>query len=98
MKRLFDLCLALVVGALLLIPAAVIGLTVLVTSPGPVLYWSGRVWRHNRLFKMPKFRSMQVNAPVLATHLMTDPADISRRLDRFFARRVWMSFHRFGAF
>lgn len=74
MKRLFDVCLALVVSALLLIPAVVIGLVVLVTSPGPVLYWSDRVGRHNRLFKMPKFRSMRVDAPAVATHLLADPA------------------------
>lgn len=74
MKRLFDVCLALFVGALLVIPAAVIGMTVLVTSPGPVLYWSDRVGRHNRLFKMPKFRSMRVDAPAVATHLLADPA------------------------
>jgi O-antigen biosynthesis protein WbqP len=74
MKRLFDVCLALVVSVLLLIPAAVVGLVVLVTSPGPVLYWSDRVGRHNRLFKMPKFRSMRVDAPAVATHLFADPA------------------------
>lgn len=74
MKRLFDVCLALVVSLLLLIPAVVIGLVVLVTSPGPVLYWSDRVGRRNRLFKMPKFRSMRVDAPAVATHLLADPS------------------------
>lgn len=74
MKRLFDVCLALVVSVVLLIPAVVIGLVILVTSPGPVLYWSDRVGRHNRLFKMPKFRSMRVDAPAVATHLLADPS------------------------
>lgn len=74
MKRLFDVCLALAVSALLSIPAGVIGLAVLVTSPGPVLYWSDRVGRQNRLFKMPKFRTMRVDAPAVATHLLADPA------------------------
>lgn len=74
MKRLFDVFLALVVSALLLIPAVVIGLIVLVTSPGPMLYWSDRVGRHNHLFTMPKFRSMRVDAPAVATHLLADPA------------------------
>ncbi|MEQ1794648.1 MAG: sugar transferase [Nitrospira sp.] len=74
MKRLFDVCLALACSVLWLIPAGVIGLAVLVTSPGPVLYWSDRVGRHNRLFTMPKFRSMRVEAPAVATHLLADPA------------------------
>jgi O-antigen biosynthesis protein WbqP len=74
MKRLFDVCLALVVSVVLLIPAVVIGLVVLATSPGPVLYWSDRVGRWNRLFKMPKFRSMRVDAPAVATHLLADPS------------------------
>lgn len=74
MKRLFDVSLTLVVSALLLIPAAVIGLAVLLTSPGPVLYWSDRVGRRNHIFQMPKFRSMRVDAPAVATHLLADPA------------------------
>lgn len=74
MKRLFDFCAALVVSVLLLIPLGVFGLAVLVTSPGPVLYWSDRVGRHNRIFQMPKFRSMRVDAPAVATHLLADPA------------------------
>lgn len=73
MKRAFDLAL----GILLLIVFAIpfIGLVVLVkmTSPGPVFYWSDRVGCHNKLFKMPKFRSMQVGTPVVATHLLKDP-------------------------
>jgi O-antigen biosynthesis protein WbqP len=74
MKRLFDFCAALVLSMLLLIPVGVVGLAVLVTSPGPVLYWSDRVGRQNRLFKMPKFRSMRVDAPAVATHLLIDPS------------------------
>lgn len=73
-KRLFDLILAIVLGLLLLAPCAVIGLLVRLTSPGPALYWSDRVGRHNRIFKMPKFRSMRVDTPAVATHLMSDPA------------------------
>jgi O-antigen biosynthesis protein WbqP len=74
MKRLFDFCAALILSMLLLIPVGVVGLAVLVTSPGPVLYWSDRVGRQNRLFKMPKFRSMRVDAPAVATHLLMDPS------------------------
>lgn len=74
MKRLFDVSLALVVSVLLLVPAGVVGLAVLLTSPGPVLYWSDRVGRQNCIFQMPKFRSMRVDAPAVATHLLADPA------------------------
>lgn len=73
MKRLFDVWFVLILSTLSIIPMMVIGLLVRLTSPGPILYWSDRVGRENRLFKMPKFRSMRVNAPAVATHLMTDP-------------------------
>jgi O-antigen biosynthesis protein WbqP len=72
-KRLFDIVVALVAGTLLLLPIGVIALLVRLTSPGPALYWSDRVGRYNRIFRMPKFRSMRVDAPTVATHLMTDP-------------------------
>jgi len=55
------------------LPIFVVALLVRLTSPGPVLYWSDRVGRHNRIFKMPKFRSMRVNAPAVATHLLENP-------------------------
>ena len=73
MKRGFDLLLALVAAAVLAVPVALVALMVRLTSPGPVLYWSDRVGRHNRIFKMPKFRSMRVGTPALATHLLADP-------------------------
>lgn len=73
MKRIFDLALAFSVGLFLLCPLAVIALAVRMTSSGPALYWSVRVGRDNRLFKMPKFRSMRTDAPALATHLLPDP-------------------------
>lgn len=57
----------------LLIPLMLVALLVRCTSPGPILYWSDRVGRHNRLFKMPKFRSMRIDTPVVATHLLADP-------------------------
>ena len=59
---------------MLLLPIVLVVLAVRLTSPGPILYWSQRVGRGNRLFKMPKFRSMQVGAPAVATHLLADPA------------------------
>ncbi|MBV5330170.1 MAG: sugar transferase [Chlorobium sp.] len=73
MKRSFDLLLACVATAILLLPLGVVALLVKLTSPGPVLYWSNRVGRYNQLFKMPKFRSMQVDTPAVATHLLGDP-------------------------
>lgn len=73
MKRLFDLVLAMVAGFLLLLPIALVAVMVKVTSKGPALYWSDRVGRHNQLFKMPKFRSMQIGTPAVATHLLSNP-------------------------
>ena len=72
MKRLFDVVLALVASVFLLLPIVILGLLVRLTSLGPVLYWSDRVGQHNKIFKMPKFRSMQVGTPAVATHLLTD--------------------------
>lgn len=73
MKRLFDLAVALVVAVLLALPIVLVALAVRLTSPGPVLYWSDRVGRHNRIFKMPKFRSMRIDTPAVATHLLQNP-------------------------
>ena len=72
-KRLFDFLLAGLVGLVLLVPVGVIALLVRLTSPGPALYWSDRVGRHNRIFKMPKFRSMRIGTPAVATHLLSSP-------------------------
>ena len=73
MKRIFDLTLALVAGLLLALPIFMLTLAVRLTSPGPALYWSDRIGRHNRLFKMPKFRSMRIDTPAVATHLLSNP-------------------------
>jgi O-antigen biosynthesis protein WbqP len=70
LKRAFDLVLAMVAGAVLLFPLVVVALAVRLTSKGPVLYWSDRVGRNNRIFKMPKFRSMRLGTPAVATHLL----------------------------
>ncbi len=72
MKRLFDLALACVATLVLAIPVAVVAVAVRLTSPGPALYWSDRVGRNNKIFKMPKFRSMRVGTPTVATHLLTN--------------------------
>lgn len=73
LKRLFDLLLSGSLAAVLLLPALLVALAVKVTSKGPALYWSQRVGQNNRLFAMPKFRSMRVDTPVVATHLLADP-------------------------
>lgn len=73
MKRLFDILLALVAGAVLILPFLLVSLAVRLTSRGPVLYWSERIGRGNRIFKMPKFRSMRVDTPAVATHLLANP-------------------------
>lgn len=74
MKRLFDLCLALFALLFLVLPFLVVALMVRLTSSGPILYWSDRVGRYNQIFKMPKFRTMRVETPAVATHLLTNPA------------------------
>ena len=76
MKRLFDLVLALIAACLLIVPIVVVAVLVKLTSKGPALYWSDRVGRHNRIFKMPKFRSMKVETPDVATHLLVDPGSV----------------------
>lgn len=72
MKRLFDLLLALCAAVVLALPVAVVAVAVRLTSSGPALYWSDRVGRGNQIFKMPKFRSMRVGTPAVATHLLAD--------------------------
>jgi len=76
MKRLFDLILAVVVIVILLFPIIIVAFLVRLTSKGPVLYWSGRIGVNNAIFKMPKFRSMKVGTPEVATHLLKDPENI----------------------
>jgi O-antigen biosynthesis protein WbqP len=73
LKRALDILLAAIAAVLLALPVAVVALLVRLTSPGPVLYWSERVGKDNRTFRMPKFRSMRVDTPPVATHLLKDP-------------------------
>lgn len=73
MKRVFDFLLGIFVVFLLGLPLLAAAFMVKLTSSGPVLYWSDRVGRDNKIFKMPKFRSMQIGTPAVATHLLSDP-------------------------
>jgi O-antigen biosynthesis protein WbqP len=71
-KRFWDLVLAALSAALMALPIMAIALMVRLTSAGPALYWSDRVGRNNAIFRMPKFRSMYVGTPAVATHLLQD--------------------------
>lgn len=73
MKRIFDITAALFLIIPLSMPMLLLALLVKLTSRGPALHWSDRVGRQNTIFKMPKFRTMRVDTPPMATHLMTDP-------------------------
>ena len=75
MKRTLDLLLVLLVALVLLVPIIVVAITVRLTSNGPVLYWSERVGRCNIIFKMPKFRTMRVGTPAVASHLLANPRE-----------------------
>lgn len=73
MKRIFDCIVSLFLLGIWVFPMLIIALLVKATSQGPVLYWSDRVGKGNTIFKMPKFRTMKINTPALATHLLTNP-------------------------
>ena len=73
MKRIIDILLSVGISIILLLPILLIALLVRFTSNGKILYWSDRVGKNGVLFRMPKFRTMQVDTPTVATHLMTNP-------------------------
>ena len=98
-KRIFDLFLALIAAVVLVMPIMFVAVAVKLTSRGPALYWSDRVGRHNRIFRMPKFRSMRVDTPAVATHLLNDPTRLTRRRSApSCASRAWMNCPSYGAF
>lgn len=72
LKRFFDLTLAMIAAVILVVPILIVALAVRLTSSGPVVYWSNRVGRGNKIFKMPKFRTMRLGTPAVATHLLID--------------------------
>jgi O-antigen biosynthesis protein WbqP len=73
MKRIFDLALGVICCALLAAPLICVAIAVWMTSKGPAMYWSDRIGRGNQIFKMPKFRTMRVGTPAVATHLLDQP-------------------------
>lgn len=83
MKRIFDFTSSAVALGIFLLPIAIVALLVRITSPGPVIYWSDRVGRNNRIFRMPKFRTMRVGTPAVATHLLRDPRSVLTPIGSF---------------
>ena len=73
MKRIFDLLMCISILVLLAIPMLLISIAVRLSSKGSVLYWSNRIGKNNEIFKMPKFRSMLIDTPDIATHLLNTP-------------------------
>ena len=86
MKRSIDLLLALIAAIPLLPLGLVVALAVKLTSRGPALYWSDRVGANERIFRMPKFRTMKVGTPAVATHLMADPKSALTPIGGFLRR------------
>jgi O-antigen biosynthesis protein WbqP len=83
MKRILDLILALIILALSFMPLIWIAIAVRLTSKGPALHWSSRVGRHNRIFGMPKFRTMRIDTPQVATHLLRNPKQYETSIGPF---------------
>jgi O-antigen biosynthesis protein WbqP len=73
MKRTFDLLLTFLALLILVVPILLVSIAIKLTSKGPVVYWSNRIGINNTIFKMPKFRTMCINTPEVATHLLPDP-------------------------
>ena len=86
MKRLFDLILSAILIFSFLVPMLFISLLIRLTSKGPVLYWSDRIGFGNSIYKMPKFRSMKVDTPEMATHLMLNPDKFLSPIGSFLRR------------
>lgn len=86
MKRIFDLTLSINLFFMLIFPMLIISIIIKVTSKGPILYWSKRVGKDNVIFEMPKFRSMKVGTPAVATHLLLSPEDSLTLIGGFIRR------------
>jgi O-antigen biosynthesis protein WbqP len=72
MKRIFDILISLSLLIIVFIPLILVVILIKLTSKGPAIYWSQRVGRKNKLFPMPKFRSMKSDSPQVATHLLSN--------------------------
>lgn len=83
MKRNFDITMSLLALIVFGVPMLLVAALVKLTSKGPVMYWSDRVGRNNVLFKMPKFRSMRIDTPAVATHLLGNPNQFLTPIGKF---------------
>jgi O-antigen biosynthesis protein WbqP len=72
-KRLFDLIIAIILCIIFLIPFLVIAIAIKISSAGPIIFWSNRIGRNNIIFQMPKFRTMLISAPIIATNNLKNP-------------------------
>lgn len=86
MKRIFDLIMSILVGCLMALPLVLLYLAVRLSSQGPGLYWSDRVGKSNEIFRMPKFRTMQIGTPAVATHLLSNPKQFLTPIGSFLRR------------
>ena len=86
MKRIFDILLSVGILIVLAIPMLLILVLVRLTSKGPAIYWSKRIGMNGVIFEMPKFRSMQMDTPTVATHLMEKPDDFLSPIGAFLRR------------
>ena len=86
MKRVFDFLMSLVALLVFCLPIFIVLVLVKLTSPGPAIYWSDRIGRYNKVFRMPKFRTMRVDTPVVATHLLSDPRRFLTPIGSFLRR------------
>jgi O-antigen biosynthesis protein WbqP len=85
-KRLFDIALSVFLLTIFGFPMILLGLFIRVTSEGPALYWSDRIGVNNTIFRMPKFRTMKINTPIVATHLLTSPEKHTTRIGKVLRR------------
>lgn len=85
-KRLFDIALSALLLTIFGFPMTLLGLVIRVTSEGPALYWSDRIGVNNTIFRMPKFRTMKINTPIVATHLLTSPEKHTTRIGKVLRR------------
>ena len=83
LKRIFDIIFSLGVLLIFALPILVIAAAIRLTSKGPAIYWSDRIGKDNTIFRMPKFRTMQIDTPAVATHLMIDPDEYLTRVGKF---------------
>ncbi|TDY33985.1 sugar transferase [Janthinobacterium sp. 75] len=83
MKRLFDFALSVVLLLAFAIPIFIVTILVKLTSPGPAIYWSDRIGVRNKIFRMPKFRTMRTDTPAVATHLLNNPGQFLTPIGSF---------------